>query len=363
MRNIFEIKIPDNRNFGLDLLRFIAILTVLIGHSTAVLTPKYYFVHRFIFDGVLIFFVLSGFLIGRILIRDFQEGISAKKLIVFWTRRWFRTLPAYYFTVLLIIVLLIFQSVAFNKIEAVKNLIFIQNIYYRTENFFPESWSLSIEEWFYLTVPFMIFILNRILNLPIKINLVVIFIVVLLFSLSVRSYIYYDVTINSINDWDMNLRSPVITRLDSLLMGVLGAWFFIYKKDFFVKNKNLLFTIGIIIFTLNKLYIDYGMQNFDNFYICVPYFTIMPLSVLLTIPFLYYIRPPVKRVEKIISRGSLISYSMYLVNLTMISAIILRPLHINMWLKFILFWVLTVVFSILMYKYIEIPFMKLRDKK
>ena len=99
MKNLFKIEILEKRNFGLDLLRFIAIFTVLISHSITVLPEKFYFVHKFIFDGVLLFFVLSGFLIGRIFIKQFSDSFEIKKVFKFWTKRWFRTLPAYYFTV------------------------------------------------------------------------------------------------------------------------------------------------------------------------------------------------------------------------------------------------------------------------
>lgn len=362
--NIFKIEIPDNRNYGLDLLRFIAISAVLISHSIAVLPPAFDIIHKFIFDGVLIFFVLSGFLIGRILIRDFQENIDTKKIINFWKRRWFRTLPAYYFTILLIVILCYMLGIGLNKMGVIKSLFFVQNIGYRSDAFFAESWSLAIEEWFYLLIPLLLFVLNKIFRLSMKANIVVIFVIVLLFSLITRSYVYSNIEISSVSDWDMNLRSPVITRLDSLLMGVLGAWFFIYKKDFFKKNKNILFIIGLAIFICNKLYVNYGLEGFSGFYICVLYFSVVPFSILLTIPALYYMRTPTNNyLRKTISIGSLISYSMYLVNLTIVSFIILVRLDINVWMRFVLFWVLTVGFSILMYKYIETPFMKLRDKK
>jgi peptidoglycan/LPS O-acetylase OafA/YrhL len=62
----------QNRNFGLDFLRFIAITTVLFGHSL-ILVPKDVkpYLKPFVIDGVAIFFVLSGFLIGQILLRVF----------------------------------------------------------------------------------------------------------------------------------------------------------------------------------------------------------------------------------------------------------------------------------------------------
>lgn len=364
LKKLFSITIPNNRNFGLDLLRFIAILTVLISHSITVLPPKYYIVHKFIFDGVLVFFVLSGFLIGRILIRDFEYGVNKKKLIHFWKRRWFRTLPAYYFTILIIIVLYLLIGADLPKKAILKCFFFVQNIHYRSGAFFTESWSLSIEEWFYLLIPLLIFLLNKTLKLNIKTNIVLVFFLVLFFSISIRTFIHHNTIFQSVQEWDMGLRSPVITRLDSILMGVLGAWFFIYKKEWFYHNKNLMFWIGITIFIMNKIYTSYIMDGYNNFYFNVIYFSLIPFSILLTIPAIYYMKPPSWIILKnTISIGSIISYSMYLINLTIVSSIILSPLTINYWIKFILFWTLTIMGSILMYKYIETPFMKLRDRK
>jgi len=70
MGKFFNIEISKNRVFGLDLLRFIAIFMVLLGHSL-IMVPEHLrpSVYPYIFDGVAIFFVLSGFLIGGILIK------------------------------------------------------------------------------------------------------------------------------------------------------------------------------------------------------------------------------------------------------------------------------------------------------
>lgn len=70
----FKLEQSPNRVFGLDLLRFVAIFMVLLGHSL-ILAPKALkpFVYKFLFDGVAIFFVLSGFLIGGILIKQLNK--------------------------------------------------------------------------------------------------------------------------------------------------------------------------------------------------------------------------------------------------------------------------------------------------
>ena len=80
-------KIEKNRIFGLDIMRTFAILAVMFGHSIFFLPTsiKDQF-HAFVIDGVNIFFVLSGFLIGGILIRDFEKKKTIKVLFNFWIR-------------------------------------------------------------------------------------------------------------------------------------------------------------------------------------------------------------------------------------------------------------------------------------
>ena len=80
------------RNSGLDLMRSIAILIVLIQHSL-LFYPKNETQGLLsavinLFDGVLIFFVLSGFLIGTILLRIvIEKEVSFASLLTFWKRR------------------------------------------------------------------------------------------------------------------------------------------------------------------------------------------------------------------------------------------------------------------------------------
>jgi len=106
--NIFRLK-PDyeKRVFGLDLMRALAIIFVVIGHGGWILdkaNTNFPWI-RFI-DGVELFFVLSGFLIGGILIKIFQntESLNLNTIWDFWIRRWFRTLPNYYLVLVLNIV-------------------------------------------------------------------------------------------------------------------------------------------------------------------------------------------------------------------------------------------------------------------
>src|SRR5687768_5833236 len=82
----------NNRIFGLDLLRSFAMISVLIAHAGLY---KFYGLRHGIV-AVELFFVMSGFLIGEMLIRDFRHGFSFGDLRTFWIKRWFRTLPVFY---------------------------------------------------------------------------------------------------------------------------------------------------------------------------------------------------------------------------------------------------------------------------
>src|ERR1700722_19361709 len=89
----------SRRIIGLDIARSIAILAVLLAHFTQKFhhIKAVYLVANFAgVLGVQLFFVLSGFLIGGILLRQLQrDGFTYRDVVHFWKRRWYRTLPNY----------------------------------------------------------------------------------------------------------------------------------------------------------------------------------------------------------------------------------------------------------------------------
>ena len=145
-----------NRIFGLDLMRFFAIVFVVFGHIWYVFPQLHFMGHIWVF-GVEVFFVLSGFLIGGILIKVLEKEVSKRALYNFWVRRWFRTLPNYYLFLLINIIAFSYfkDSYQWNY----SYLFFLQNLAWMPERFFSVSWSLAVEEWFYLIVPSLVFIL------------------------------------------------------------------------------------------------------------------------------------------------------------------------------------------------------------
>ena len=114
------------------------------------------FPQLWIVDGVDLFFCLSGFLVGGIFIKQFnrKEKFEQKDFYNFWIRRWFRTLPNYYFILLVNIIVYWIWSGGQLQSNIWKYFLFLQNLtYLDSYRFFGESWSLTIEEWFYLSFP------------------------------------------------------------------------------------------------------------------------------------------------------------------------------------------------------------------
>ena len=138
------------RIFGLDLLRVFAVIAVIVAHAgySKIYGIKYGYV------AIESFFVMSGFLIGEMLIREFKGGFTFSDLKIFWVKRWFRTLPLYYAILLLKFIFLNPDEIGANVLYYV---FFLQNNFYGVE-FFAVSWTLVLEEWFYIIMPLIIFL-------------------------------------------------------------------------------------------------------------------------------------------------------------------------------------------------------------
>jgi peptidoglycan/LPS O-acetylase OafA/YrhL len=136
------------RHRSLDLLRACAISMVITAHSVlAYGAPKSLAPLQLGGIGVDLFFVLSGWLLGNQLIKEFSSTGSIN-LLRFWARRWMRTLPAYY---TILILTCIQQAISHPETPLrVEYLVFLQN--YTGLPYFFVSWSLCVEEHFYLLI-------------------------------------------------------------------------------------------------------------------------------------------------------------------------------------------------------------------
>lgn len=163
------------RSLGLDLLRAVAIVLVLASHVHLMEASwAHGRIVRWIaiggFVGVQLFFVLSGFLIGRILIRlSACPGNRLRGWRVFMVRRWMRTLPLYWLVLAALALLWPPEFWVPESHRLAADLLaygsMTQNLLWpMRDGWFSVSWSLAVEEWFYLMFSALLLGLARLLR-------------------------------------------------------------------------------------------------------------------------------------------------------------------------------------------------------
>jgi peptidoglycan/LPS O-acetylase OafA/YrhL len=373
LHNILKIDFDRNRIYGLDILRALAILFVVIGHGSHYLPTEALqtFSNFIALDGVSIFFVLSGYLIGGILIKILENTPpTMRTLIHFWERRWFRTLPNYYFILLLLIILnTVFKDKMGHPFEGgfpvyKYYFLFLQNFSTPHPVFFQEAWSLCIEEWFYLLIPPMIFFCVGVLRFTPKRSVLLIALTVIVFVTCFR-YFRFTTSPNSILEWEGYYRKQVITRLDSIMFGLIGAFFSVYYKDLWTRHKKAFFIAGVLLLFAQNYFPEFFLMTSPG-YLCIFSFTITSIGTILLIPFLSEYKNGDGVVYKALTYISLISYSMYLINLTLVQLYLVNFIdkyvtHTG-FVLYVSYWAFTVIGSILLYKYLEKPLMDLRNR-
>ncbi len=211
----------SSRVVGLDLLRSLAIAGVVLSHGFGFLYPHVpgltYAGHAGSF-GVDLFFVLSGFLIGGILL-DLGPDLRSNRVVTsFWIRRWWRTVPNYWlFLALNVPFMLYVWKLPVNLGDFFwKFPLFWQNLASRHPPFFPESWSLAVEEWFYLLFPALVWLGLR-FTARYRLVITVVAFALLVIPLVLRH------TMTPPEIWAEDLRKVVLYRLDAIMYGVLAA--------------------------------------------------------------------------------------------------------------------------------------------
>ncbi len=214
------------RSLGLDLLRAIAILLVLACHTHLMETAwskgrLIWWVALGGFMGVQLFFVLSGFLIGRILIRLAGAGGGLPAWRVFMVRRWMRTLPLYWLVLaVLIAVWPPMFWVPHNGLRLSHLLTYgtlTQNLFWpMPDGWFAVSWSLAVEEWFYLVFSALLLALAR--RIPLDRALAASLLVFLATPPLLRAIVLGNAA------WQASDDHIVPLWFDAIGIGVLAAW-------------------------------------------------------------------------------------------------------------------------------------------
>ena len=242
------------RSVGIDIIKAISLISVIIYHL---------YEYRGTYIGVVLFFVISGYLITEVL---YERDDSYFKFI---KRRYTKIFPPL-ITVLLFSCLAFYYFYGFLSVKlifnSVSSLLGVSNIYQiysgmsyfeRSGDLFPllHTWSLSIEIQFYIIFPFLIYLFKKL-----KINIKVIAILILILSGISGALMFYKEYIN------YNLSAIYYgtdTRIFSILMG--SAFYFLFKdKELEAKKANIISYIFLGIIILITLSVDYSSKT--NYY-------------------------------------------------------------------------------------------------
>ncbi len=248
--NMQEHSHAPQRRRELDILRGIAVLLILGRHLLFIPDALPVFVKGFFLAwreigwiGVDLFFVLSGFLVSGLLFSEHQR-VGKIRIARFLVRRGFKIYPAFYFFLSVSLLTSLFIDLPSGSTiqEFTGEALFIQNYYGAVWN---HTWSLAVEEHFYLILAGLISVLIRIRPtaqnpfrfLPTIIGVTACF----LFTLRVMISFRY-----AIGDWNVVFPYTHL-RIDSLFFGVWLAYLYHYQQDvlsILLRSKPILITLA-----------------------------------------------------------------------------------------------------------------------
>jgi peptidoglycan/LPS O-acetylase OafA/YrhL len=246
------------RHQGLDVLRGVAILLTITNHWSKDLLPGipelsgwqgaiHWRLRGLGWTGVDLFFVLSGFLIGGLLVAELQKT-SHLRVGRFLIRRGFKIWPSYFALLLVLCVTNTYGFFDFSSVAAfikcaLVRLFFLHNYIDVGPN--GPTWTLAVEEHFYTTLPFFILLIiglnhrtNDFRALPIAAIGVLIFI----FALRCHHAIY-----GELRDGDHMFSHY---RIDTLILGVLCQYAWRFHRETlqrFFKHRLLTWAIAILL--------------------------------------------------------------------------------------------------------------------
>jgi len=293
--------------------------------------------------GVEVFFVLSGFLIGGILFREFEKENSFASIKRFWIRRWFRILPVYY--LFLLIKCIMDPSIGWDIFYFI---FFLQNNFGPGIDFFGVTWSLVIEEWFYIVAPIFIMVAYKITK---NLKVVSLFILGFIVFENVIRYLYATKTGVPFE----GISGSVPFRFDSLFIGMALAFIKHHFKGLFKKlQSHWVLLCGIVGLTSYLFYIysiSHPVDNFANYLLPKTLgFFLLSFFMALFIPFFVH-------------WTSLLTYAIYLSHMLFFSPIIKSNLFGDSYfIKVSVSVILTYLASYVIYRYFEKPVLQLRER-
>jgi peptidoglycan/LPS O-acetylase OafA/YrhL len=347
------------RNAYLDVLRFVAIALVLLHHMTPE-PPRYphgigWLLVRIThagWCGVDLFFVLSGFLVSGLLFREYRERgrLSLKSFLI---RRGLKIYPGFYFLLAVYGPLDIIATPKSGEVARVLHeTFFIQNY---TSSLFSQTWSLAVEEHFYLAIALLMALLasRRAIHWVPRVCLLVL---PLSLFLRFREFVPHE----------RSTYYPTHLRMDSLAFGVILSYLFHFYPavfDWIGRHRKLIFVASLLaVFPIFCVNLD-DSKYIQTVGFSVNYVAFGGLVAIAATPASSVATQSVL-VNRLAELGSY-SYSTYLWHMAVkrILTLIRRSVvPLPYALEFVLFVVLTFVVGVAMAKLVEFPVLRLRDR-
>jgi peptidoglycan/LPS O-acetylase OafA/YrhL len=333
---------PITRNQSLDALRGVAILLVLGRHE------HYYALwHRIGWVGVPLFFVLSGFLVSGLLFDSYKESgqLHIRRFIL---RRGLKIWPGFY--VLLFFTLALYRSASGSMSWRDMGMFafFLQNYAHHGLGYLGHTWSLAIEEHFYLLLPLLLFLLVKLYPAE-------------PFSVIPKISVFCIVTCLMLRYFTTHLEESIGTthlRIDGLFAGVTLAYWFHFRQDvftYFTRSWSLLVG-GLICSPVFCVEDSSRMMQTIGITMLLFGFSFVTAWTVSRTPRNYIFQKFCTALAKV----GYYSYSIYLWHF--ILGVSLYWLFPHSALAFWVYVFLAIAVGIVMAEAIEIPFLRLREK-
>jgi peptidoglycan/LPS O-acetylase OafA/YrhL len=337
------------RYLNLDLLRALAVMMVVFYHCCNLSGVPHWlwkWTETMGSNSVELFCILSGFLIGSLYWEEHDRNTMVN-IRVFILRRIYRTVPMYYF----------FMILAYIPVYLIRQqefswyyLVFLQN-YHLEIPFYVISWTLCVEEHFYILLPFLLWVFlraNRMFNISI--------IFVLLIIPPLCRLLFYDNSNGSFGYYG----TATHFRYESLLLGVIISYLIHYNKTMFAKivdYRYIIYVMTVVIISsfallpaMLKAYISASVSSY--------LFMFVVLLAVNDVPYRLSTHPLIYKI-------AISSYSTYLGHSLVLHVCMKAFSYAGIetsWIKIPIMFVISFAVGYVIFLKLEKPIIKLRNK-
>ncbi|TFV69428.1 acyltransferase [Bradyrhizobium frederickii] len=342
----------SHRVASLDFLRGSAALAVTVPHFYMHFYPDSTFAETISILGVEVFFVLSGFVLAPQIIKFCVLKPSLRNYGIFLVRRWMRTVPPY------LIALALFSISAHQAFTAdfFRYLLYVQNLIgqHNAHDYFSIAWSLSVEEWFYLSFPALCLLIAYAVPGTLRPALITAFLYI--FAVCTARILFGDNT-----QWGSAVRRVVVFRVDAIAWGFVLA----IALPSLTKVRLPLALFLLVVSTSFAVWVtSLGAQSANSMMeFTFPFYApgLGAVAILCAIK----LESAVAR-NRTLSRVGIflgqISYSTYLFHLLILSAVAPLSRLLPMAIVLVIYLIATAVVATLMYQAVEAPILDARPR-